>query len=69
VLHVLNRELAADFDVELRVSFRRGEELRTEISAKFTWARLERDLRAAGLTLERWFTDPERRFAVTLARR
>jgi L-histidine N-alpha-methyltransferase len=102
LLHVLNRELAADFDValfehvafydpdhewiemrlrarraclvslaaiDLQVSFRRGEELRTEISAKFTWARLERDLRAAGLSLERWFTDPERRFAVTLARR
>lgn len=39
------------------------------ISAKFTWSRLERDLRAAGLALERWFTDPQRRFAVTLARR
>jgi L-histidine Nalpha-methyltransferase len=55
--------------VDLELSFRRGEEMRTEISAKFTWARLERDLLAAGLELERWFTDPDRRFAVTLARR
>jgi hypothetical protein len=29
----------------------------------------ERDLRPGGLALERWFTDPQRRFAVTPARR
>src|ERR1700723_2026484 len=82
VLHVLNRELDADFDpedfehvalfddrhewiemrlrarrdhtvqvraLELPVHFDAGEELRTEISAKFTPQRLEGDLDAAGL--------------------
>jgi L-histidine N-alpha-methyltransferase len=51
----------------LRVSFAAGEELRTEISAKFTRARVEADFQAAGLALERWYTDPEERFAVSLA--
>ncbi|HEY3758343.1 MAG TPA: L-histidine N(alpha)-methyltransferase [Solirubrobacteraceae bacterium] len=101
VLHVLNRELDADFDpadfehvalfdgrhewvemrlrarrdhtvmvraLELPVHFDAGEELRTEISAKFTPRRLEGDLDAAGLELVRWFTDPEDLFALTLSR-
>jgi L-histidine N-alpha-methyltransferase len=55
-------------DVDLRVDFAAGEELRTEISAKFTRARIEADLEAAGLELERWFTDSEDLFAVTMAR-
>jgi L-histidine N-alpha-methyltransferase len=100
VLHVINRELDADFspeafehiaffdrknewiemrlralraqsvliaDLGLRVEFAAGEELRTEISAKFTRSRLEGDLRAAGLTLERWYTDPQQLFALSLA--
>jgi L-histidine N-alpha-methyltransferase len=50
------------------VEFAAGEELRTEISAKFTRERVESDLAAAGLTLERWFTDPEGLFALSLAR-
>ena len=53
----------------LRVAFAAGEELRTEISAKFSRARLEADLKAAGLTLERWYTDPHDLFAVSLAAR
>jgi L-histidine Nalpha-methyltransferase len=101
VLHVLNRELDADFDpadfehvalfddrhewiemrlrarrdhtvqvraLELPVHFDAGEELRTEISAKFTPQRLEGDLDAAGLELVRWFTDPDALFALTLSR-
>jgi L-histidine N-alpha-methyltransferase len=55
-------------DLDLRVEFAAGEELRTEISAKFTRARVEADLEAAGLELERWFTDDEDLFAVTMAR-
>jgi L-histidine N-alpha-methyltransferase len=43
--------------------------LRTEISAKFTRARLEADLAAAGLALEGWYTDPRGWFAVSLAGR
>jgi L-histidine N-alpha-methyltransferase len=56
-------------DLDLPVHFNAGEELRTEISAKFTPARLEADLSAAGLELVRWLTDPEELFALTLSRR
>jgi L-histidine N-alpha-methyltransferase len=55
-------------NIDLSVQFDAGEELRTEISAKFTPARLERDLSAAGLRLVRWLTDPEQLFALTLSR-
>jgi L-histidine Nalpha-methyltransferase len=55
-------------DLDLRVEFAAGEELRTEISAKFTRAHVDADLQAAGLEVERWFTDDEELFAVTLAR-
>jgi L-histidine Nalpha-methyltransferase len=56
---------ALDLDIE----FARGEELRTEISAKFTRARLESDYEAAGLELAEWFTDPASLFALSLAAR
>jgi L-histidine Nalpha-methyltransferase len=102
VLHVMNRELGANFDpdafdhvaffdrrrewvemrlraqrpmtvrvadLDLQLEFAAGEELRTEISAKFTRERLERDYAAAGLELRGWYTDPEELFAVTLAGR
>jgi L-histidine N-alpha-methyltransferase len=53
----------------LRVEFAAGEELRTEISAKFTRSRVEADLGAAGLELDRWYTDPGELFALSLAAR
>ena len=101
VLHVMNRELGADFDVdafehvavfdrerewiemrlrstcaqtvqvralELEVSFAAGEEMRTEVSAKFTRHRVEQELNAAGMALVEWWTDPAGDFALTLAR-
>jgi L-histidine Nalpha-methyltransferase len=55
-------------DLDLPVHFDAGEELRTEISAKFTPERLEGDLAAAGLELVRWLTDPDALFALTLSR-
>jgi L-histidine N-alpha-methyltransferase len=55
--------------LDLPVRFRAGEELRTEISAKFTPERVESDLAAAGLELVRWLTDPDELFALTLSRR
>jgi L-histidine N-alpha-methyltransferase len=55
--------------LDLPVRFRAGEELRTEISAKFTPERVEGDLAAAGLELVRWLTDPDELFALTLSRR
>jgi L-histidine N-alpha-methyltransferase len=54
--------------LDLPVSFRAGEEVRTEISAKFTPERLQGDLSAAGLELVRWLTDPEELFALSLSR-
>jgi L-histidine Nalpha-methyltransferase len=102
VLHVINRDLAADFEVEafdhvafydrerewiemrlraqrrmeirvraldLLVRFAPREELRTEISAKFTLERLRQDLAAAGLRLVELMTDPERLFSLSLAAR
>ena len=100
VLHVLNRELGGDFDVDefdhvaffdpehewiemrlrartrqtvrledldLTVHFAAREEMRTEISAKFTPESLAADLSAAGLETVGFFTDPDGLFAVTLA--
>jgi L-histidine N-alpha-methyltransferase len=56
-------------DLDLAVHFEAGEEMRTEISAKFTPERLDSDLAAAGLELVRWLTDPQELFALTLSRR
>ena len=102
VLHVLNRELDADFDPELfehvafwdpdnnwidirlrslaeqfidlreldmRTHFARNEEMRTEISTKFTRERLEASYADAGLELVEWWTDPEGLYALSLAKR
>lgn len=55
-------------DLGLSVHFEQGEELRTEISAKFTRERVEDDLSAAGLELVSWLTDPDELFALTLSR-
>ena len=53
--------------LDLEVRFAADEELRTEISAKFTSQRLRREFAAAGLGLRRMWTDPEELFAVSLA--
>jgi L-histidine N-alpha-methyltransferase len=100
ILHVVNRELGADFDpdgfehvaffdrrqewiemrlrakrgctvritaLDLEVVFVPGEELRTEISAKFTPRRVDDDYAAAGLRRRGWYVDPDELFAVSLA--
>ena len=102
VLHVLNRELDSDFEVDafehvaffdherewiemrlraqrrmdirigaldLDVSFAAREEMRTEISAKFTPERLRGDLAAAGLRPVEVMTDPDGLFALSLSER
>src|SRR3954451_15343742 len=51
----------------LTVHFANREELRNEISAKFTRPRLEADLAAAGLRLREFLTDPEELFALSVA--
>lgn len=53
----------------LRVDFAHREELRTEISAKFTPDRVAADLAAAGLRLRALVTDPRCWFAVSVAER
>lgn len=101
VLHVLNRELGADFPVEafahvarwdsdqewiemrlradrpmtvhlpavgLEIDLEQGEEIRTEVSAKFRRERVAEELAAAGFDLDAWWTDSEERFALSLAR-
>jgi L-histidine N-alpha-methyltransferase len=55
-------------DLDLPVHFEAGEEMRTEISAKFTAERLQSDLSAAELELVHWLTDPDELFALTLSR-
>ncbi|WP_367128926.1 L-histidine N(alpha)-methyltransferase [Saccharothrix sp. HUAS TT1] len=52
----------------LDVEFAEGEELRTEVSAKFRREGVARELTAAGFSLDHWWTDPEGRFALSLAR-
>jgi L-histidine Nalpha-methyltransferase len=51
----------------LTVEFAQGEEMRTEISAKFRRPRVEAELADAGLRLERWMTDPAGDFALSLS--
>ncbi|RGD56232.1 L-histidine N(alpha)-methyltransferase [Kitasatospora xanthocidica] len=53
--------------LDLPVHFARGEELRTEVSAKFRRERVAGELAAAGLRLSHWWTDPEGRFGLSLA--
>ena len=51
----------------LVVDFAAGDEIRTEISSKFTRPRIESELEAAGLRLVELFTDPDDLFALSLA--
>ena len=50
--------------LDLDVSFEAGEQMRTEISAKFRRDGIERELAAAGLRLVHWWTDPDGRLRV-----
>jgi L-histidine Nalpha-methyltransferase len=45
-----------------------GEEIRTEISAKFRREGVEGELAKAGFDMDSWWTDPQGRFALSLAR-
>ncbi|WP_067474701.1 L-histidine N(alpha)-methyltransferase [Nocardia amamiensis] len=56
-------------DLDLTVRFARGEQLRTEISAKFRIERLDAELAAAGFATRDVWTDPDERFALVLAER
>lgn len=53
--------------LDMAVDFAAGEELRTEVSAKFRAEGVREELAAAGLELRHWWTDPQGRFALSLA--
>ena len=52
-----------------RKFLREGDEIRTEISCKYTRASLEALLPETGLRVSRWFTDPEDLFGLALLTR
>ncbi|MFE9044771.1 L-histidine N(alpha)-methyltransferase [Streptomyces sp. NPDC007818] len=54
-------------DLDLVVPFEAGEELRTEVSAKFRQEGVRAELAEAGFEAERWWTDEKGRFALSLA--
>lgn len=54
-------------ELDLVVPFEAGEELRTEVSAKFRQEDVREELAAAGLQLAQWWTDAAGRFALSLA--
>jgi len=53
----------------VRLALASGDEIRTELSCKYTRESLERRLEGTGLVIERWFTDEESLFASVLLRR
>jgi L-histidine Nalpha-methyltransferase len=53
--------------LQLTVHFETGEQMRTELSAKFTERRVREELDQDGLRLERWWTDEREDFALSLA--
>jgi L-histidine N-alpha-methyltransferase len=56
-------------DLDLTVEFARGEQMRTEISAKFRIDGINAEFTAAGFSTEQVWTDPDNRFALVLAAR
>jgi L-histidine N-alpha-methyltransferase len=55
-------------DLDLDIEFAAGEDLLTEISAKFRPERVESELWDAGFVVEKSWTNPEGEFQLTLAR-
>jgi L-histidine Nalpha-methyltransferase len=53
--------------LSLSVDFAEGEEMRTEVSAKFRHEKVADELGAAGLRLAEWWTDDDGDFALSLA--
>jgi L-histidine N-alpha-methyltransferase len=53
--------------LDLVVEIAKGEEVRTEVSAKFREPRVRAELAAAGLDLQHWWTDDAGDFGVSLA--
>jgi L-histidine Nalpha-methyltransferase len=54
-------------DLGLTVTFASGEEMRTEVSAKFRRSGVERELAAAGFAMRSWWTDDAGQFGLSLS--
>jgi L-histidine Nalpha-methyltransferase len=54
-------------ELGLVVPFAAGEEMRTEVSAKFRRAGVYAELEAAGLAMRSWWTDPAGQFGLSLS--
>ena len=66
-LRSLARQTVTIPTLGMEVDFADGEEMRTEISAKFTRDQLEAAYRVVGLEMVDWWTDPDGLFALSLA--
>jgi len=66
-LRSARRQTVALPAIGLSVEFADGEELRTEVSAKFRQPGVTAELAAAGFTPRAWWTDPDGQFALSLA--
>jgi L-histidine N-alpha-methyltransferase len=53
--------------IDLKVRFGAGEQMRTEVSAKFRRERVAAELAAAGFTMTGWWTDEQGRFGLSLS--
>jgi L-histidine Nalpha-methyltransferase len=56
-------------DLNLSVSCRQGETIRTEICKKFSRATAEEDFQKAGLVATKWFQDPKGWFSLVMLRK
>jgi len=66
-LRAVGRQAVEIDDLGLALVFSDGEEIRTEISAKFRREKVAAELAAAGFDLAGWMTDPAGDFALSLA--
>jgi L-histidine Nalpha-methyltransferase len=66
-LRATSDQLVHVLELDLDVVFAAGEQIRTEISAKFRPEGVERELGAAGLAVRRWWTDAAGDFGLALA--
>lgn len=66
-LRSAERQVVSLPEIGLTVEFAEGEQMRTEVSAKFRPDGVAAELAAAGFTMTRWWTDPEGRFGLSLS--
>ena len=66
-LRSLERQVVTLPGIDLEVTFGEGEEMRTEVSAKFRRERVTAELAAAGFTMAGWWTDEQARFGLSLS--